>query len=67
MDIETNHFVSLYDAIKYYKSHTVKQSEAYRMVHEKSEKGEIYIGAPDIEEGEYTYIDNEGRYFIGKK
>lgn len=65
--IGTCHFVSLQKAIDYYRDGEILDvpAELERDVKRKIEEGEIYIGSPDIKEGEkLVKIDNGRRYAI---
>lgn len=59
MKTGTCNFKSLFWAVVYYE----KQGIDYNEVLEKIQNGEIEIGKPRIEEGEYLIIE-DGRYFI---
>ena len=59
----TSHFTTLSKAMRYYATYCPENLRSY--VDSKIEGKEIIIGAPEVKEGEFLWIDNDGRFLIG--
>jgi len=55
----TAHFLSMQDAVKYYRQYGTDAET----VRDKCQRGEIHIGPPDVPD-ERLSIDEDGRYHI---
>lgn len=57
----TNHFSSFYKAAAYYAPYGLTSEDVFQKIQNK----EIFVGKPEIKEGQKLYLNKEeGRYFI---